>query len=115
MELLSQDLIEFTYPLEFIEITNRGLVDFEPWIILEGEYLQRRFEGLQKRYADRKLIPFARRLDNDDIACWEKGVDKKVVVIHDFASKGWEVKIEFDNFWMWFKQAIEDMIQFIEG
>lgn len=113
MKLLNEETIEFSYPNEFIEIINRGLLDFEPWVIMDGDYLQKRFDGLKKRYPDKNLIPFARRLDNDDLACWERNRGEKVIVIHDFASQGWEVKSEFNNFWEWFKQTINDMIEFI--
>jgi len=45
--------------------------------------------GLQERYPGRMLVAFARREDNDDVACWEAGGGGKVIVIHDFASDGW--------------------------
>ena len=45
---------------------------------------------MKKRYPNRKLIPFAKRVDNDDTACFEIGKGSKVQLIHDFASEGFE-------------------------
>lgn len=111
MELLPNEIFE--YPTAFIELINRGIVDLEPWVVMEGEYLQLRLEGLRNRYPNRNLIPFARRIDNDDIACWHNNNSSKVIVIHDFASSGWENKKNFDDFWDWFRGAVEDMIEYI--
>jgi hypothetical protein len=112
MELIKHDLpVGFTYPEEFMTVINQGLTDLEPWAIMSGEYLKDRYEGLKKRYKE-GLVPFARRLDNDDLACWDIDVPEKVVIIHDFASKGWEKKKVFNSFWEWFRQAVEDMIEF---
>jgi hypothetical protein len=35
-----------------------------------------------------------------------------VVVIHDFASPGYENKQEYNDFWAWFREAIEVMIEY---
>jgi hypothetical protein len=106
--------VGFDYPQQFHEIANRKLLDLEPWVIMEGEYLEQRYQGLQERYPSRRLIPFARRIDNDDLACWIYPNNSVVVIIHDFASPGWEQREEFDGFLAWFKKAVEDMINRIE-
>jgi len=99
----------FEYPSEFELLIDQNLLDFDPWIILTGDRLKKRFFGLKERYPSRDLVPFARREDNDDLACWEKG--KEVVVIHDFASSGNERGESSISFWSWFRQVIEDMIE----
>ena len=78
---------------------------------MQGQLLRDRFQGLRKQYPDRKLILFAIRQDNDDVACWdiEQG---NVAVVHDFASTGWERRAEFAGFYDWFRQAVEDFIAF---
>jgi hypothetical protein len=101
----------FYYPKQFIKIVDLGLINIEPWTILMDEQLHNRFIGLQKRYPGRSLIPFARREDNDDVACWEKDQGEMVVIVHDFATPGYEDRGRFDNFWDWFRVAIEDMIE----
>ena len=61
-------------------------------------------------YPQRKLIPFARRDDGDDIACFEVGKENRVQIIHDFASAGYEQRKEYECFWDWFRDAVEEMI-----
>lgn len=89
----------------------QGLLDFDPWIVLQGERLRIRFRGVKERYPGRDLVPFARREDNDDVACWEKG-KAGVVIIHDFASPGYEFKQEMDSFWDWLRSALEATIEY---
>ncbi len=100
----------FDYPSDFLTVVDQGLVNFDPWIILTNERLRLRFEGIKERYPNRNLIPFARREDNDDLACFEK--DNRVVIIHDFASSGWEGGGNSIIFWDWLRMVIEDMIDY---
>jgi hypothetical protein len=112
-DLLSIDDLppHFEYPPEFIRVVELGLTNLEPWWIIQGQLLRDRFQGLQERYPDRELIPFAVRQDNDDVACWDLK-QGNVVVVHDFASPGWERRAEFPGFYDWLRQAIEDLIEF---
>jgi len=100
----------FDYPTELSILMKQNLLDFDPWVIITDERLVERYKGLKKRYPERNLIPFARREDNDDLACFEKG--KEVVVIHDFASAGFEGGKETLSFWDWFRMSIDDMIEY---
>ncbi len=102
----------FNYPEEFLRIIEQGLLDFDPWIVLQGDRLRTRFQGIQERFPGRDLVPFARREDNDDVACWEKGNPQGVVIIHDFSSSGYEQRESFDSFWDWFRNIIEEMIEY---
>lgn len=102
----------FSYPRQFEHIVELGLLDLEPWHILKGEALRDTKAGLAQRYPDRRLIPFAYRQDNDDVACWQAGESESVFVIHDFASAGWEQRASFASFYDWLRQAIEDLIEF---
>ncbi|MEM7245740.1 MAG: hypothetical protein AAF533_10380 [Acidobacteriota bacterium] len=92
-----------------------GLTRLEPWSFLEAEELSSRLAGLTERYVTRRVVPFAGRQDDDDVACFlvagEEGPPGTVLVIHDFASPGWEVRQVFDSFWGWFRLAIEDLIE----
>lgn len=81
--------------------------------MLGGEQLKARNHGLRERYPQRHLVPFARRQDNDDLACWEIAPDgTRVVIVHDFAASGWERRTEFEGFNDWLRQAVEDLINF---
>lgn len=81
-----------------------------PWHLLEAERARIDVRGLAERYPSRELFPFARRQDNDDVACWAKGMGERVFIIHDFASPGFEDEGGFDDVWSWFRQAIEETI-----
>lgn len=110
MLLKKEELPEwFEYPKELNIILKQNLLNFEPWIILTDDRLKTRFEGIQKRYANRDLVPFARREDNDDVACFDRQQD--VVIIHDFASPGYEGGNNPMAFWDWFKLIVEHMIE----
>lgn len=102
----------FEYPESFIKIVRLNLVDLEPWYIMDLEQILSRIKGLKERYPQRNLIPFAKRDDSDDIACFEVNKGETVHVIHDFASSGYEQRKSYNNFWQWFKEAIDEMINF---
>ena len=102
----------FEYPAEYRRLVDQGISCFEPWCLLHGEALTEKLDGLAQRYPDRQLMPFARRTDNDDVACWERDMGQKIVIVHDFATPGWESRGTHPDFWSWFRQAIDDMIEF---
>lgn len=102
----------FNYPESFLKAIRLNLIDFEPWYIMNNSDVQLRMKGMQDRYPKRILIPFARRGDNDDVACFEVNKGEEVKIIHDFASSGYEQRKTYESFWDWFRDAIEEMIQF---
>ena len=97
------------YPEPFLRIVDQQLVDFTPWYVMDREQVVDRYEGLKNRYPQRELFPFARRDDSDDVACWESPKADKVVIIHDFASAGYEQRETYPSLWDWLKRAIDDM------
>jgi hypothetical protein len=102
----------FKYPKEYSRVVDLKIVNLEPWFFLDGEELESRYRGLKERFPTAELIPFARRADNDDVACWEKsGGNLKVYVVHDFSRWGWEKHKEYEDFWSWYRKAMEDMIE----
>jgi hypothetical protein len=102
----------FSYPKAYIKAIELNLVDLDIWYIMDDKQVLLRLDGLQKRYPKRKLVPFARRDDNDDIACFEIDGGGKVIIIHDYANEGWEQRKEFSDFWCWFESAIKDMVAY---
>ena len=102
----------FEYPKSFEKIVELNLVDFDIWHLLDSDWAAELYQGLQTRYPDRKLIPFAKRSDCDDTACFEIGKGGTVQLIHDFASPGWEQRQEFPDCWAWLAQAVNDMIEY---
>lgn len=103
---------EFIYPESFLKVVRLNLINLDPWIIMNSDQVVSRMDGLKNRYPTRVLVPFARRIDNDDLACFEQLKGERVQVIHDFASTGFEQRKEFNVFWDWFKEAIDEMIEF---
>jgi hypothetical protein len=101
----------FSYPALFVRVVELGLTDLEPWWLLEDEPLIDRHRGLIARYPSRRLLPFARRQDNDDVACWDLA-EGGVVIIHDYASPGYELRARLPNFSAWLRMAIDDLIEF---
>lgn len=101
-----------SYPGALLRVADLGLANLHPWLIMSRDQVLARLEGLRKRYPGRELVPFARRLDCDDLACFERSSPGTVVVIHDFASSGWENRKNFSSFEDWFRSAIDDMLTF---
>ncbi len=99
------------YPHSFRRIVEQSIVDITPWHIMDGEHALRKFRGLSLRYSSRELFPFAYRQDNDDLACWVKNMGEQVFIIYDFASLGYEDEGFFNDFWAWFRAAIEETIE----
>lgn len=101
----------FTYPLAYqVYAASKEHENLLPWRFLYGDEPEFMAGGLQSRY-QRSLVPFARRVDSDDIACFENagaGGTPIVQVIHDFASPGWEQRASFTDFPSWLEWAKSD-------
>lgn len=102
----------FVYPKSIIKLLELNLTNFDVWYFMDIESVRIRLTGLQKRYPSRCLIPFARRGDCDDIACFEVGKGEQIFVIHDFASSGYEQRKVYENMWEWLKDVISTMIEY---
>jgi len=101
----------FSYPTGFVRVVQQGLVNLTPWRIMEAEHVRKELRRLAERYPSRRLIPFAYRRDNDDLACWELAQGDKVFIVHNFAAEGFEREGEFPGFWDWFRSAVEETIE----
>ncbi|MCP4600754.1 MAG: hypothetical protein GY847_09515 [Proteobacteria bacterium] len=101
----------FEYPKEYLRLIQQGLYHFTPWHLLEHEYVTQIYQDLKLQYPSRELFPFAYRQDNDDVACWEREAREKVIVSHCQASPGYETNEIYENFWVWLKDVIEEMIE----
>jgi hypothetical protein len=101
----------FDYPMGYETIVDLNLVDFEYWYFIPDIQLENRYKGMNERYPNRKYIPFARRDDSDDIACFEEGKGETVFIVHDFADEGYEQRKTYDNIWLWMKAAIDELIE----
>lgn len=112
MSKLYIDNINFEYPESYKKLIELGLVNFDIWFLMEKDQVSSIYNGMQKRYPNRKLIPFAKRADNDDTACFEIGKGNKIQLIHDFATEGFEQRGEFEDLWEWVESAVKTMIEY---
>jgi hypothetical protein len=103
--------VKVKLPDGLVRIVEQNLVNLTPWHVMPRELAVKRLHGLRQRYS-RKYVPFARRQDNDDLACIDPEAPETVVVVHDFSSEGNELRQRFDSFWDWFRSAVEQMIDF---
>jgi hypothetical protein len=101
----------FTYPKGFVRLVHQGVVNLTPWHLMDVMRVRKEFQALAARYSSRHLFPIAYRQDNDDLACWSKGHGDTVFIIHNFASEGFEDEGIFPTFWDWFRDAVEETIQ----
>lgn len=104
---------KFEYPSFYRRLVELNLTNLEPWRILHDQLLAQRAVGLKGRYPSRVLVPFARRVDSDDVACWDIDAGFGAIsVVHDFADPGWEQREKYGDITDWFRKAIEDLIEF---
>ncbi len=92
-------------------ILRQNLVNLTPWHVLPRDLAVKRLRSMRHRYS-RQYVPFAYRQDNDDLACIDAANPDQIVIVHDFASEGTELRKRFDSFWDWFRAAVEDMVLF---
>lgn len=100
--------VGFNYPITYLSFIKEGHSNIYPWDFYYHEDLQFAYDGLRKRYPSRVVIPFAHRVDNDDVACFDAAEisdNPKVVIIHDWASEGWENRGVLENFVDWVSLA----------
>ena len=82
-----------------------------PWRMLEEAEIDSQTAWLRERRIEPSLIVFARRLDNDALACFDKGPDgsgKAVLVLADFDAPGGATERRFPSFGEWFDAALEE-------
>jgi hypothetical protein len=100
----------FSYPTEFLFIVEHGLVNINPWIILEGDVLRSWMKVLKDIYPEQDLIPFAVRRDSNILACWKKSTLYQIDII-DFNKKSHYDPIKsYSSVWSWFKSVVDEMI-----
>jgi hypothetical protein len=96
------------FPPKLVNLINNGQTDLTPWCLLDTELSIKISESLKNRY-NRHLFPFAKRKNNDDVACLEKNCDQKIKIINGYTTKGWETQEEFQNFDDWLKDVEGEM------
>ena len=103
-------------PALYDHMIECGIVDLDPWAVLRGDVQSRRAQHIEQVFPGWGIIPFARRLDNDDVACW---TGSKVVVVDDWdvwpdenGAPKRHVAREYASMEEWFLAAAQDFIEF---
>ncbi len=108
-----------TLPKGYQVVKDLNLVNLDPWHLMSDKEFDLLSPGIKERYPNRSVIPFARRGDNDDVACFVSRDPEQetgqVIIIHDFASPGYEVVARMKTFWDWFKYAVNEMVESYEA
>ena len=82
-----------------------------PWEMLDEGQIAIQTARLQNRLLGRTLIPIARRLDTDAVACFDKGPDgtsKAVLVVTDMDGPSLPAETHYPGFSAWFDVALAD-------
>jgi hypothetical protein len=93
-------------------LLSEQIVKLTPWRLLKDDSFDLWFNEYQTKYPGRKIIPFAARYDDDVIACFDEDEPEKIFVLLTQAPIYDDVIKTYDDFWSWFKQCINNMIEF---
>lgn len=82
-----------------------------PWEMLEEAAIAAQTARLEARFPSRGFVAFARRLDRDAVACFDKGLDgtgKAVLVWENIDAPGLTAERRFPGFVAWFDAALAE-------
>jgi len=113
-EILNTDGLNFifNYPDALERLVALKLINFDLWYLMSAEQSRVILNQLKMNCNCKGLVPFARRGDNEDIACFEIENNEKVIVLKNCEYLGYRPRQVFDSVWDWFRDAIEIMIAF---
>jgi len=107
-------------PDGYSRVLQRDMSHIDPWRFIEDvDELNAIYDTMRELYTDSIYLPFARRLDNDDVACViienNRASRGRIGIVHLYASDGYELDQIFDTFWDWFRTAVNDMVDLLES
>ena len=82
-----------------------------PWEMLEETEIAAQTARVSARFQGRTLVAFAKRLDTDAVACFDKGVDgtgKAVLVLEQLDAPELRAERRYPGFSAWFDAALAD-------
>lgn len=82
-----------------------------PWEMLDEAGIAAQTARLREHRPGQTLIAFAKRLDKDALACFDKGADgtgKAVLVVENPAGPGEAAERRYPGFGEWFDAALAD-------
>ena len=92
-------------------LASEATDNIHPWEMLDEAGIAAHTARLRERWPDRHLIAFARRLDRDALAAFDKGPDgagKAVIVVEGLDGKGEPTETPLPGFGAWFDAALAD-------
>ena len=112
----AEELYEgFKYPDEYLELIDLGIKEFEVWRILSPEESEDTLIGMSSRYSGCGYVPFAKCRSTDDVACYRVGYGSRVLIVHDWASRGWEKREEYEDIWAWIHYVVDELKDEVKG
>jgi len=82
-----------------------------PWELLEEAEIAKQTTRVSAQMSGRTLVAFARRLDTDAVACFDKGADgtgKAVLVLEQLDTPELRAERRYPGFSAWFDAALAD-------
>ena len=113
----------FETPDGYDRLLDSGEISFrdspmDPWYLIDGEHFAVINSLFQKTWHYRtrsmpgKIVPFVRRGDCDDIACFLVWPDRtEVFLVHGWTTGGYDVIAEYATFEDWVEAARGDVAQ----
>jgi hypothetical protein len=116
------DTLDLSLPKGYYWLIEQSLVGFEPFTTLQPWYYVKNNEMffVNEKWPEHQrshlLIAFARRQDNDDIACFilSDGDIDKVVLIHGWTATGYSEIKNYNSFWAWLKDVVDDIAEWVD-
>lgn len=102
-------------PELYDRMVESELLEIHPWALLLGDIQKRRAQHIEQVHPGWAIVPFARRTDCDDVACW---TGDSVVIIDDYdpirddGVVRRHVMREFPSMDEWLLSAVRDFIDF---
>lgn len=102
-------------PELYERMVEAEFTEMHPWALLLGDKWEHRAAHVEEVFPGWEIVPFARRTDNDDVACWD---GDRVVLIDDY-DPTWDngvakrhVMTEYPSMDEWLHAAVQDFIEF---
>lgn len=114
---------QITFPKGYSWLQKQQLIGFKEFSQLQPWYYipQEQFFWATEKWmgiTEDNLLVFARRQDNDDLACFkvlENGTITEILLIHGWTSSGFEIIKSFSSFWEWLHSVIDDVEECVES
>ncbi len=116
------DSKDINFPQGYFWLNDRGIIghkefsQLQPWFYLDE--CDCFFVNVKwKNITNDNLFAFARRQDNDELACFKldaTGSVISVIIINGWSSDGFDLIQEYPDFWAWVHQVIDDVKEWSE-